>query len=154
MRRTNFSNLCCWCSSESETLEHLFFKCSLAQWAWKNIRQWWNVNISPQNLEDMWRMFSVLFTRSPIRKVWQLILTTTLWSIWLARNEKVFCNVQISEKSLIQVIKIRSSQWCLSIDWLETNQVNEWFLNPQRTFVQKFFKSQATFWSKCTTQRI
>lgn len=119
-RMPNFGldDLCEWCLRGHENLDHIFFHCQVARWAWKFISEWWNVKFVPKDPDEVWKVINFQFTGSSLKKVWQVIVATALWSIWLIRNEKIFQNIRISREGLHHVILDRSFQWCLANDWV------------------------------------
>lgn len=69
-----------------------------------------------------------------------------MWSLWLARNEKVFCNNDMEKKVLNKLILVRSFKWAVSNNWLDPSQEKDWERNPQGSilaFHQQVFKE---FW--------
>ena len=75
---------CALCRATLEDCEHLFVLCRISQ----AIR--WSVGVARSmliSLEDLWRSIG----NGPYRRVaeWQLIFTT-LWSIWIYRNDVIF----------------------------------------------------------------
>lgn len=93
-----------WCEGGNETLKHLFFQCQLAHWTWDFIKKWWKVSVVPRSHEDFWLVMSTHFKGTALKKAWEMIIAAGLWSIWLARNEKVFQKANMSKQSFIQVL--------------------------------------------------
>lgn len=59
-----------------------------------------------------------------------------LWSIWLARNEKIFRKTSMSNQCLIQVYLFRTFNWALENGWLERSQSLKWCSQPQRALLE------------------
>lgn len=76
------------------------------------------------------------------------MVCSTLWSIWLARNEKIFQNVRIKRKDLNHVIILRSFKWVVANGWLEESHVKEWYNNPQGIISTFSHKLCLEFWKE------
>lgn len=115
---SGISDACGWCGMVSESVDHLFFECEVASWTWSFISQWWQIKITLKNQIEFTDGPFSRFRGSPLKKVWKLILSVEIWTIWLSRNENLFQNKRISKYDLHKILIVRSFQWCLAYDWL------------------------------------
>ena len=88
-------NLCA-CKQEVETKEHLFSKCTLAVQAWKQTMNMWNqINELKHNHNlDHKQIMNCFFIKKNKQRLWTILLTATLHSIWTTRNKHIFHNPQ------------------------------------------------------------
>ena len=75
---------CPLCARAAEDCSHLFFKCQVAQMAWRATP---TRGLVTSSADSFWRSIS----RGPCRRAseWQSIFAN-FWSIWLHRNDIVF----------------------------------------------------------------
>lgn len=80
------SNRCGWCGVIVESIEHLFWRCELAIWAWSYIGHWWSNYTSLQALGhfSLRKLFNVE-KEDGISSIWALIIALTIWTIWTSR---------------------------------------------------------------------
>jgi hypothetical protein len=91
--------LCQFCDKE-ESVDHLFFQCSLAQFLWEVIREGMNWTASPYSVQDF--NDNLFLERGVIEIVFLFFLFDVVcWSIWLNRNDWVFNQKLISSPRAI-----------------------------------------------------
>ncbi|GKV14959.1 hypothetical protein SLEP1_g25757 [Rubroshorea leprosula] len=76
---------------EEEDSAHLFLRCKVAKWTWKECAKWWGISIRLES--DCWKAFEHLHTwtnDNRLKNGWDCIWSAVIWSIWLMRNRKVF----------------------------------------------------------------
>ena len=87
-----------------------------------------------------------MFHKRQIRRVWHLVISATLWSIWLARNEVIFRNVRIKKSDLEELIFRRVSLWGSSLDFFKCGHMPLWRVNPQGALALYFHKATTKYW--------
>ncbi|KAE8687812.1 Beta-adaptin-like protein A [Hibiscus syriacus] len=104
--------LCPLCKNNEETVQHLFFSCSVAGDIWNRMLNIWDIYTAlpndPQVLLSSW---SDLNRKS---NIWKFIPGVVLWSIWKARNSVVFENSSLDITSLFFLIRFRLARWFLA----------------------------------------
>lgn len=79
---------------------------------WCKIYGWLGFDfIMPSTLTQHYVLHRGLFTGKKVKQARLIIWYTTVWSIWLLRNEVIFRNVSIDFVGLIDIIKVRSWSW-------------------------------------------
>ncbi|WOH12510.1 hypothetical protein DCAR_0832014 [Daucus carota subsp. sativus] len=130
-----------------ESLSHLFWNCTLANWTWNYISSWWSIN----SLSFKSRPFSIpyLLSLKPQRhvsKIWRMVVSASLWSIWLARNDFVFNKSKINEKELTRLIFIRISKWGSASKIMPFGSDPLWNINPVGAINVHHFRDMTNFW--------
>lgn len=139
---------CKWCNREAESLNHLFFECEPASWTWTLVKSWWHLPPCTINVSNFWQMFITKYRGSSYHKVWQLTLSSVLWKIWLARNDKIFNEVILSKASMHYLIYLRSFKWALANDWVLECKFGSWKTCPQGTIESHLYYRRSFFWKQ------
>lgn len=124
-------DLCQFCLLEVEDQSHLLWKCTLSKKIWQAVLAWWGLadKVNIENLESMWRSRKI-FSIKILRKIWELVLAATIWSIWLARNDKIFNGKEAVTPVLLQMIKFRSLSWGIAYGIILQSKSAWWSENP------------------------
>jgi hypothetical protein len=128
--RTSGDN-CVWCNDLRESTSHLFLHCNMALVVWYGIFKWLGVVIVvPPNLFYLFYWLSSAAKSKKARRGFRLVWHSVVWSIWLARNNRIFNNVLIQPMELVEEIKVLSWRW--SVDRLKITPFlfYEWCLDP------------------------
>lgn len=138
---------CAWCNREEETTEHLFWTCEIAQWAWGFIAEWWSCRPHFRRIGA----FSVIkilscFNGNKVRNVWGLVITVTLWSIWLAQNEALFSKSRVSKSDIEFIILTRTEQWGKATNIMNFGSDPLWKLNPHGALSLYYNQVSRNFW--------
>ncbi|GJU31029.1 RNA-directed DNA polymerase, eukaryota, partial [Tanacetum coccineum] len=87
------SLLCPICSSSSEDISHLFFKCTLAVDVSRLICRWWDLAWSPLVSYSEWLdWFKSIRLNSKSKGVLEGVFYVSWWSIWNYRNHLLFAD--------------------------------------------------------------
>jgi hypothetical protein len=110
---TNAASICVGGCDSIESTSHLFFECPIAFNIWMNIFRWLGViSVLHNNSIVKFNAFCGVVQGN---KRQQLGLSTVwfacLWSIWKARNAKIFQNKLISCSAIIEETKLLSWNW-------------------------------------------
>ncbi|GKV15235.1 hypothetical protein SLEP1_g26034 [Rubroshorea leprosula] len=82
---------CRLCEEEEEDSAHLFLRCKVAKWIWKECAKWWGISLRLES--DCWKSFDHLHAwtnDNRLKNGWDCIWSAVIWSIWLLQNRKVF----------------------------------------------------------------
>lgn len=79
VRISNLSLKCVWCDSYEETIDHIFWRCEIARWAWSFIGNWCcmkplEYSLSAFSLNDLFN----LHPRNLIGKIWRIVIAASL----------------------------------------------------------------------------
>lgn len=131
VRLKNLSALCPWCDSEVESVNHVFWECTPAIWAWDYVGQWWS--LKPQLARvpkfSLHSLFSLIHKKH-VSPIWRMVIAATLWTIWLTRNELIFQSKRTSRAAMKEIIFIRSSKWGLASNLMNFGDDPLWKVNP------------------------
>lgn len=126
LNRSHFIDICSWCKISLDSQVHILWHCEPAKWGWEFIDKWWEIKVDESNL---WKSFS--YFKSPsVRAAWGIVLASTLWTIWLIRNQYVFEGKKVVKKVLEDLILLRSSSWCESLNIIIPHNQTIWNINP------------------------
>ena len=98
-RKWNGSPECFFCE-HNESIDHLFFQCSIAKVVWACVARCFGASDIPGNLDQCWSWFDQWLPQG--KKFHVLGTTTIFWAIWKARNKACFDNKII--KSPLEII--------------------------------------------------
>ncbi|GKB22302.1 RNA-directed DNA polymerase, eukaryota [Tanacetum coccineum] len=122
------SLLCPICSSSSEDISHLLFKCSLAADVFRLICRWWDLTWFPLSSYSEWlNWFKTIRLSSKLKGMLEGVFYVSWWCIWNYRNHLLFSD-QLPRKDVIfDDIVTRSFTWCQSrcnssfswVSWLQ-----------------------------------
>ena len=101
LRKRNWkgSDDCCFCGG-MESIDHLFFKCSVAKFVWRVVQIALNLDYIPKNIDEVCDSWMKI----PKTKLSNLLIFgcgALFWAIWRTRNDWFF-----GEKSLIDPANI------------------------------------------------
>ncbi|KAK2421555.1 cyanogenic beta-glucosidase [Trifolium repens] len=105
---------CAFCRLVEEKSQHLLLQCDFASGVWYAIFNWLGfVYISPPNLLISFAAMSGLGVSKRRKKGLMLLWQVVLWSIWKARNDRLFNNKEASVNEVVDSIKHISWKWYL-----------------------------------------
>lgn len=85
----------------------------------------------PPNLFLLWEGLNELVGNNRIRKGFRLIWHAVVWSIWRARNERIFNNSNCGVEEILEAMKVLSWRWTLSRLKISACLFYEWSWNPK-----------------------
>lgn len=143
----NLSQACVWCGHETETVQHLFWDCEIALEAWDFVGNWW----SNKRMFTQTRHFSLIklfrcFERKLVSPYWNLVVASTCWSIWLARNEVLFMNKRVKREELEFLIQTRVEKWGKATNILGFGNDPLWKVNPHGAIALYSHKISKDYW--------
>ncbi|XP_057808482.1 uncharacterized protein LOC131022959 [Salvia miltiorrhiza] len=105
---------CVFCKEQTETMEHLFFKCQKSDVIWWNLLQWLGFESAlPVKAREHFLAFSNLGKKSDSALLIAIWLCT-IWSIWNGRNKCKFNQGTWNPHKLKAEIKSRVWGWSLA----------------------------------------
>ncbi|GKV48768.1 hypothetical protein SLEP1_g55562 [Rubroshorea leprosula] len=135
---------CGICNEDEEDSTHMFLKCKMVRWLWKACAKWWGINVTLQ--EECWNTFQNFereLKEASLRDGWDCIWNALVWTVWLARNQKIFQGKKIDAGKLFELIQMRSFFWVKSKnDRYAFNLVN-WIMNPVACLRECYSKRRA-----------
>ncbi|GKV48357.1 hypothetical protein SLEP1_g55180 [Rubroshorea leprosula] len=122
---------CGICGEEEEDSKHLFLRCSMVRWLWMACAKWWDIKVTMEL--DCWNTF-----RNPeseqkekcIREGWDCIWSSLVWTVWLARNQKIFQGKEVNREKMLELIQLKSFQWFTTRKERYAFSLTDWFINP------------------------
>ncbi|KAK3227717.1 hypothetical protein Dsin_007579 [Dipteronia sinensis] len=99
---------CTFCNSFTETIDHIFLHCQWSWNIWKSCMSWWDVRYCNNNSFKEWTKWWLgLCPAVSSKKVWCILFSAIVWTIWDSRNQAIFTNKRISFESASDMIKFR-----------------------------------------------
>jgi hypothetical protein len=103
---------CAACNSELESSAHLFLHCRVTAQIWYDIARWIGHElILPPSVDHSFSIFVSCGTNKIRKKGFSLIWHAFIWSIWRARNNRIFNNGVIDPDEICDNVKRISWQW-------------------------------------------
>jgi len=120
-----------------ETTNHLFVHCAFTMGVWNALMRWLGFSFLPQpNLFRHWICWSVAASNNRLRKGYRMIWHAAVWSIWRARNDRIF-NYTIAEvEEIVEAVKVLSWRWTLSHLKVSACLFYEWCWNPKECLLR------------------
>ena len=103
---------CVMCKKGSETVNHLFLHCSVAQKVWTNILQKFTISwVLPQDINHL-ILGDFMFGRDRRTKLlWSLVIFAVLWTLWRERNQRIFEDREESLPNIIDSVHYWVALW-------------------------------------------
>jgi hypothetical protein len=102
---------CVLCEGMVESVNHLFIHCAFVSEVWQGLLRWLDFTfVSPPH----WECWNGAQTNKKVRRGYRLIWHAAIWSIWRARNDRIFNNLICGVAELVESIKVLSWRWMLS----------------------------------------
>lgn len=123
---------CKLCSKFPETSHHLFFQCANVVRLWDSIAAWWNIQpimVQDLGLHAVWA-HSKQFPTKFLRMVWKVVVSSSIWSIWLSRNNEVFKKSNTTSDNLLNLVRVQSKEWAIAFSLIHKDAAYCWFRNP------------------------
>ncbi|XP_058762286.1 uncharacterized protein LOC131635664 [Vicia villosa] len=110
--RDGQQQLCTFCQDKVEDLEQLMFNCSISQRVWSSICGWLDIKGMGDSVGvNHLRNFTQALTGKIKKKKLYLIWLTTVWSLWMARNNFLFRDEPWVFDDLVMNIKELAWSW-------------------------------------------
>nr|KAJ0209586.1 hypothetical protein LSAT_V11C400182710 [Lactuca sativa] len=103
---------CTYCNHDEECGDHILIKCPFSREVWEWILKWCGINHTPFHTIVEVIDFAAGWGNCPKkRRILQVICYGTLWSIWKARNDRLFNNRRTSQAKIADLIKSLVFTW-------------------------------------------
>lgn len=80
---------CSLCDRETETLEHLFFRCEFAAAVWNGVWEWCGFHQTPHGWDEEQRVLIVHCSSNNGRqRLYRCVLTVLVYHLWMERNQR------------------------------------------------------------------
>ncbi|GJS84774.1 RNA-directed DNA polymerase, eukaryota, reverse transcriptase zinc-binding domain protein [Tanacetum coccineum] len=106
---------CPLCDDGIETEDHIFVHCKVAKELWSDVLKWWRIpNVSFPFLQDLVHLADHTPLGEKFTKFFDVVVQTTIWSIWRYRNNVIFSAKKPSKNLIFNDIKMHSFNWIVS----------------------------------------
>ncbi|KAJ0806197.1 putative RNA-directed DNA polymerase [Helianthus annuus] len=108
----NQAGSCSLCGCESESVDHLFISCQLADIIWQKVSRWCHIlMIYAFSIKDLLEIHK--FSRLGLagKKILQGIIIIACWCIWMARNKAIFSGSRVCAVDVFSEIRSLGFFW-------------------------------------------
>ena len=123
---------CSFCKVFEETTNHILCECKFASEVWSKIFEWWQVKRSTYftlSLQELWHTLMGCKSKK-VKAAWKLVVSATLWTLWLARNKYIFEGSSLNAEELLAISKVQAKEWCLAFNLIHKSLAAFWNSNP------------------------
>lgn len=120
------SHLCELCDMDVETNTHLFTGCFFTTEVWYRVEAWCRLNPSLIfDVSDLMKSTSSQPFSKEAKYILRGIVFSTMWSIWIERNDRIFKGNRRRAIEVVESIKMSSYFWfkhrakLKSLDWVD-----------------------------------
>ncbi|XP_071693764.1 uncharacterized protein [Rutidosis leptorrhynchoides] len=126
----NQSILCIWCMNNVEGVDHLLLHCKWSSAIWMDLFRWWNIRlVIPGSIVDF--SFDWFYGMGiKASRFWKLIGPTTIWAIWISRNDIVVNKKFTCRSIVVRNIKLKAFLWASNLKLVYGLQAHVWEQNP------------------------
>jgi hypothetical protein len=120
------------CGAE-ETVSHLFFECPVFAGTWYMISKWFGIASVFQNagLAHLDQFEGLIGSGRVFRSRLKVIWAAGIWSIWKARNNKLFNNKEVTIDQVAEAAKRMAWNWLRFKTSSMDYNISQWYLNPR-----------------------
>ncbi|GJT11855.1 RNA-directed DNA polymerase, eukaryota, reverse transcriptase zinc-binding domain protein [Tanacetum coccineum] len=106
---------CPLCDDGIETEDHIFVHCKVAKELWSDVLKWWRIpNVSFPFLQDLVHLADHTPLGEKFTKFFDVVVQTTIWSIWRYRNNVIFSAKKPSKDLIFNDIKMLQQRFCVT----------------------------------------
>ena len=117
---------CCpFCKCEEENDNHLFFGCSRSKKFWEAIFAWWQIlllYLQRESLSCLWNTADFFPTKS-VKSAWRIVISASMWTLWLARNQVIFDNLIQSIENMKYIAQGHAMEWCQASNLMHNRSI-------------------------------
>ena len=104
--------VCSWCNTDEECADHVLVRCQFARTVMEWILKWCDIKeVNFNNVSDVLDYAAGWGNCPKKNKIFQAICQGAMWSIWKARNDRVFNNRRIPPTKVADIIKSTVYIW-------------------------------------------
>ncbi|GKV44750.1 hypothetical protein SLEP1_g51909 [Rubroshorea leprosula] len=105
---------------------------------WSKCLQWWRISsIRADNCYASFEQQLASFKNVNIRAGWDAVWCATIWSIWIARNERAFRNHEQDVNRIFELVHLRTFQWIKNRTVGFSFNLCNWMLEPMECLKDK-----------------
>ncbi|GJZ85263.1 RNA-directed DNA polymerase, eukaryota [Tanacetum coccineum] len=117
------SALCPLCDSDVEDIQHVMFRCGMAQLVFRKICRWWDLDWQDLSSFSDWHVwFSSIRLSFSIKSILEGVFCVAWWRIWMFRNRLIFDKSPPRRSVIFDDIVSFSFNWCSS----RCNRIFSW----------------------------
>nr|GEY71683.1 RNA-directed DNA polymerase, eukaryota [Tanacetum cinerariifolium] len=106
---------CLLCQTSEEDIQHVLFRCDLAQIVLRKICRWWELDWQDlSSFSDWHSWFSSIRLPINVKSVLEGVFCVAWWVIWVLRNRTIFVETPPRRSVIFDDIVSYSSNWCSS----------------------------------------
>ncbi|GKV32990.1 hypothetical protein SLEP1_g41549 [Rubroshorea leprosula] len=130
--------MCSLCGTNIEDTNHLFIHCSVAYLVRSKCAQWWRlVMVHPMSCQEDFQQHRHPYKNPLIRTGWDVVWFSIMWSLWMARNAKIFKNQEWDVDRIVELVQLRSFNWIKGRTTGYSFNLYEWMLEPALSLKDK-----------------
>ncbi|XP_022030815.1 uncharacterized protein LOC110931740 [Helianthus annuus] len=101
------NNTCVLCEQDVESADHILLNCRVAEEVWHRLSLWMNIppGLNQSTVDEMLQSVNGLNVSKNRKRIIHAIYIITMWSIWKARNRKIFEGIIVNRYKLVEDIK-------------------------------------------------
>ncbi|XP_038704727.1 uncharacterized protein LOC120000673 [Tripterygium wilfordii] len=105
-------NICPFCSTEPESVNHVFLQCVVPKSMWYQFVSWWGLDWCPNgDISAFFQQWKGLVRGGLQEKLWTILFFVIVWSIWRERNETIFRGKSVEWNNVYLIIFVRLHHW-------------------------------------------
>lgn len=135
---------CIFCNKHEETVYHILQECQFTTSLWGMVCTWWQIQhnvLNLSSLESLWES-AKFFSLKKARTTWKVVVSATMWVIWLARNNAIFDQKEQNSAGVLARVKQQSKDWCVAMGLILEESACWWSLNPMGTLTHSAAKQK------------
>jgi hypothetical protein len=122
---------CVFCDLNVESVSHLFLHCLYTAEVWYALTRWLGVVlVLPPSLSLSYALFVGCGTNKKRRKGFSIIWLSFVWAMWKTRNDRIFNNISVDSRTVVDLIQRLSWQWFVSNMATGPCLLYKWTWNP------------------------
>ncbi|GKV02939.1 hypothetical protein SLEP1_g15313 [Rubroshorea leprosula] len=122
---------CVMCGKETEDYSHLLIHYKFAWHLWNECFNWWGIiSVLDKDRLKVFEQHSNLLKRVKLKEGWECIWFGIVWTIWLARNEKIFRGKEADKRRLLELVQLRTFSWLNCRRGGCVFSLTDWLHNP------------------------
>ncbi|GKU89463.1 hypothetical protein SLEP1_g3596 [Rubroshorea leprosula] len=123
--------MCGMCGGSIEDTNHLFIHCKVAFMVRSKCAQWWRfLSVQLETCQDDFEQHRPPVKDCFVRAGWDVVWFSIVWSLWLARNAKIFRNQEQETDRIFELVRLRAFNWIKGRTTCYSFTFHDWMLEP------------------------
>ncbi|GKV44547.1 hypothetical protein SLEP1_g51717 [Rubroshorea leprosula] len=123
--------MCEMCRGSIEDVNHLFSHCKVAFLVKSKCAQWWRfLSVQLENCLNDFEQQKPLIKDPSVRAGWDVVWFSIIWSLWLARNARIFRNQEHEADKIFELVRLRAFNWIKGRTASYSFSFHDWMLEP------------------------